>query len=381
MTPPGAANQSSAGRVAAFQAQRLRELGVEVSVESVDESELEALGERVAASSLVHAHLGPGAPGQLIRQLARAAPVVVTVHDSRRVRSAVASSFARRDVNAGASANPKARDADLRDAAGRTAWVEPPAALPRGRCSRAALGAELGAASAVIVPSASEARRLIVAHPELARLGREPRVVPHGVVRELPSAPSAPSAARFWSGQRPLRLLHWGGLEQSRGTLDLIEAAGLLPPGSVEVALGGSELSSELVAFAHHTAPHVVLQWVGAVRGESLVEWAEQADLALFPVRSEGYDLAVDEALALGLPTWLAKPSAACARIGASGRILPAGRPSVWARELSSVWADPGALARETRSARSAAQRIRRVADDGISRLESIYRELLARRA
>lgn len=193
---------------------------------------------------------------------------------------------------------------------------------------------QLAAASLVLVPSRTHLVRLT----DLVPLHGKGRILEPGLCHEFSGAAPAP---RSWDGRRPLRILHHGRRSEAKGTLDLVRALAELPPGAVElVAVGGAEegLDERLRA----AAPLVPMQLLGAYDAAGLERAASDAHLAALPSRlPESYSLAVDEALALGLPVWACSADAARERHGADVvRELPPADPHAWALALAEVLDD-----------------------------------------
>ena len=193
---------------------------------------------------------------------------------------------------------------------------------------------QLAAASLVLVPS----RTHLVRITDLVPLHGKGRILEPGLCHEFSGAAPAP---RPWDGRRPLRILHHGRRSEAKGTLDLVRALADLPPGSVElVALGGAEegLDERLRA----AAPRVPMELHGAYDAAALEQGASDAHLAALPSRlPESYSLAVDEALALGLPVWACSADAARERHGAEVvRELPPADPGAWTLALAEVLED-----------------------------------------
>lgn len=197
---------------------------------------------------------------------------------------------------------------------------------------------QLAAASLVLVPS----RTHLVRMGDLVPLEGKARILEPGLCQEFPGlAPSPPP----FDGKDALRILHHGRRSEAKGTLDLVRALAELPAGTVElVAMGGAEdgLDDRLRA----AAPELPMELGGVYGATALEEAAARCHLAALPSRlPESYSLAVDEALALGLPVWACSADAARARHGADVvRELPAREPMAWAHALLEVLDQPARL-------------------------------------
>jgi len=132
--------------------------------------------------------------------------------------------------------------------------------------------------------------------------------------RRPPAAQVAGLRARVGAGDRPL-LLAVGGIEPRKGSLELIEALALLHRdlrASPVLAVVGGQSFQDHRAYRDRALARAadlglalgrdVVQ-VGTVDDAELPAWYHAADVLAFPSVSEGWGLAVLEALAAGLPT------------------------------------------------------------------------------
>ena len=280
--------------------------------------------------------------GGLVRELAREATVSLWLHDA----FAVCPRFFRHPP-AGHACPDDSRLAAcvgcVREAAPERDERVVAVALAR---RQAEFRAELVAAARVVVPSRALAARVRVA---LDLPGLAPRVLAHGAW--LPARTPRPAPRPAWDGGRPLRLLHLGHLSRAKGILDLVRALSTLPRGSAELDLAGSVLEDDLEGAVRALADGVPVRFRGPYDGPRLAELARAADLAAFPsLLEESYGLALEEALDLGLPAWVADrgalPEHLAAR-GGAGRVLPAGDPAAWAAALRGLLERPAQLALE----------------------------------
>jgi len=198
--------------------------------------------------------------------------------------------------------------------------------------------AEVVAAALILTPSRTHLVRL----GDLIPLGQKARILPPGLCMSFPGEAPSP---RAWSGRGPLRILHHGRRSVEKGTLDLVRALAMMPPGTVElIALGGAEegLDQRLRA----AAPEVSMTLGGPYDAAALEAAAVNAHLVALPSRlPESYSLAVDEGLALGLSVWASSADAAQERHGADVvQVLPAAEPAAWAASLQQVLDSPERL-------------------------------------
>tara|TARA_R110002126_G_scaffold11114_33_gene50539 strand:+ start:14414 stop:15670 length:1257 start_codon:yes stop_codon:yes gene_type:complete len=198
--------------------------------------------------------------------------------------------------------------------------------------------ADLNAASRILVPSRTHLVRLV----DLIDLDGKARIARPGVCHTFSGEVPRPKP---WDGTGPLKILHLGRRSLAKGTLDLVRAVAALPEGTVELlCLGGAEpgLDRRLTAIAGKTA----IRLEGAYDALDLEQAASACHLAALPSRlPESYALAVDEALALGLPVWASSADAARERFGeGSLRVLPAEDPSAWTQALHELLEHPDEL-------------------------------------
>jgi len=222
--------------------------------------------------------------------------------------------------------------------------------------------AELGAAALVVSPSASHLER-VVAHAPLPL--ERTAVVPHGLSRALGAAEGASRGvaleARAGEG---LRIGSFGHRARAKGTLDLVEAVAGLPAElrrRVTLVLFGEEvepgLDAAMQALVARAADeggafelrletsYAIEELPGRVRDLGGLHFAAQPSRAW-----ESYGLVVDEALAMGLPVWVADRGAPRERIGEAGRVLPAATPAAWTAALAEVLYDHTRLERQRRA-------------------------------
>jgi len=252
----------------------------------------------------------------------------------------------------------------------------PVQALAQGLAARrVGFAGELAAAAAVVVPSASHRDRLApFFDPALPW-----RVVPHGLGRALPRVADLPS----WRGAGPLRVLYLGHRVEVKGVRDLVQALCALPGAMrrrVELHLLGAEVQPGFDAELAAEAGDLALRFHSAYEPEELPERVATIGphLAALPSRvAESYGLVVDEALALGLPTWVADRGAPRERVGEAGLVLPAEDPAAWTAAFGRIFDRPDRL--EVQRARVPRQI--RTAADAARELEALYEALLLRPA
>jgi hypothetical protein len=198
----------------------------------------------------------------------------------------------------------------------------------------AGVGAELAdTALRVIVPSRSALVHLA------GRVQLRPRQA--CILAPGTSIPRVAAADPRPAGE-PLRLLHLGPRDDQPGLLELVSILGEFEAGSVELRAVGA------------AGPGTDEALRGAAGGLELAlepawDWdltpapARGADLAVFPYTGrESYALAVDDALAMGLPVWVAGAEVVGERYDASAYTrLPRNSPGAWRSQLRAWLADP----------------------------------------
>jgi glycosyltransferase involved in cell wall biosynthesis len=299
--------------------------------------------ELVAGAELVHVHHWATLHGALVRDLGSVRPVVVTLHD---LFTSCPRFFRLHHPSV-----PRCPErGEFMTCARCCAPDAPGLALEESeralRARQDSFQAELDAAAALVVPSRSHAKRLLQ-HVDLET--EKLTVVPHGLAAPLERV------GQDWGGAGKLRVLHLGHRSHAKGVLDLVQALAALPdPARVELLLLGSEVEAEFDASLRREARGVAVKFLGGYERDTLatrVRDAGGAHLAALPSRAfESYGLVVDEALALGLSTWVSDRGAPKERVGDAGRVLPAADPLAWSRAFAEVLADPARLERERRA-------------------------------
>ncbi len=296
--------------------------------------------ELVGEADVVHVHHWSTLTGTLVRDLSRERPVVLTLHDL----FATCPRFFRVPVR------PVERCPQRGDfvPCARCVAVDAPgiplAELERRLRARALrFQAELDAAARIVVPSRSHAENLgrfvDLAPTKLV-------VVPHGLARAFDRR-----GALRWTGEGKLRVLFLGHRSAVKGVGDLVRALAALPADRVELLCLGAEVERGFDAELLREARDLRLELGAAYEPTDLASRLEArggAHLAALPSQvEESYGLVTDEALALGLPVWVSDRGAPKERVGAAGRVLPAGDPAAWTQAFREVLASPDKLEAE----------------------------------
>jgi len=200
---------------------------------------------------------------------------------------------------------------------------------------RARFEREIGRLSAALAPSEYHADLLV-------RAGLVPRAkmraLPLGIARPPPRARHEPKPG-------VLRLVTFGNLSRLKGLDLLLEAlAGLPADGTFELHCFGAPLPAEAEALRAQ-ASGLPVRWHGAYDLARLAAAAAHLDLAVFPSRAhETYSLAVEEAIAIGLPLLVSDRGAPARRIGAFGRAAAVEDSRALRATLSELMAHPDRL-------------------------------------
>lgn len=368
VVPAGEGDEAGTTREGGIELVRLeRRDGAEPTV-FVDAAARDAVLRATAETDLVHVHHWYSWSLDLVRHLAVERAVVLHLHDAF---STCARSFrvpahgATCPTGGGHEACVQCLTPDF--AALGTYGVR---ALLEER--RDLLQVEFAAADAVVAPSAALARLVADA------LGtREPLVVPHGSC--VPSDARREFTPRAPGG--PLRLLHAGNRATVKGCLELARAVAALPTGSALLRFVGREVEPGLDRrLAELGGSSVVIE--GAFEAADWPRLAAQHDLCVLPSRAaESYGLVAEEALAHGLPTWVADRGALPERVESAhaahplgGRVLPAEAPEAWTAALMELVEFPDRL----HHARRLLPRQTRSVHDSALQLLELDRALLA---
>lgn len=237
--------------------------------------------------------------------------------------------------------------------------------------------AELDAARLVLFPSRTHLVRL-ADHVTLDPA--HTRILTPGLVHEFNPSSLRPAP---WLGQGPLRVLHFGRRSRERGTLDLVRALAPLADRGIELICMGPEATEGVDSELQELCGDLRVRIMGRFDTRSLQRIARTCHVAAFPNRRpSGYSLALDEALAMGLPVMASECGAATERFG-NGPIqsLPAGDVSAWTQAFRQLLEKPDQLTQ----AFAALPESMTPASEVAERLEQHYRRILqgaaARRA
>ncbi len=196
---------------------------------------------------------------------------------------------------------------------------------------------ELSAASALIVPSRAHAEFLA---PHVGHEVDDFAVLPHGSILSWPSR----QQSCVWDGEGPLRIAHWGHLQELKGVHILAEALSKLEDKSrVQLVLWGTADDPEF--------DKTLNDWLVGVDVERRDEFSRddlarlQAHVAVFPTLAhESHSFVLDEAFALGLPVLASARGALPERVHEGGLVFPAGDATALATLLQELLDMPAKL-------------------------------------
>lgn len=236
------------------------------------------------------------------------------------------------------------------------------ALFPDGLVGR--MKAEYEVADRIVVLSAYAARTF-----EAAGAGEGVVAVPPGVDLHRFRPSETARGVGSEPDRRPLRLLYVGRLELLKGLPYLLEAVGLLEPGTVELDLVGPVLPEMEPVLERLAGPGVRIRGAADVR-EVPARYRE-ADALVLPSLSDAFGLVVLEAMASGIPviTTGAVGAAELVRDGEDGFVVPVRDPEALAERIERLAARPDERRAMGRAARETAEAYPR----------SRYRERIAR--
>lgn len=202
---------------------------------------------------------------------------------------------------------------------------------------------EIGLADRVVVNSSWSRQALIeegVAAGKLVTipLAYEPPAEAASFARTYP--------ARF-TVERPLRVLFLGQVILRKGILAVLDAARQLRDQPVEFWIVGP--GALTLPGPDRAAGRV--RWPGAVRRGQVAAWYRDADVFLFPTRSDGFGLTQLEAQAWRLPVMATANCGEVVQDGVNGLRLGDGSADEIAGVVRSLIADPARLAAMSRAA------------------------------
>lgn len=151
-----------------------------------------------------------------------------------------------------------------------------------------------------------------------------------------------------FSHERPLRLLFLGQVNLRKGIDILLEAMECLRElpikldvvGPIQIPLSDKNLQNEKVRFH------------GSVARSSVRDFYQEADVFIFPTRSDGFGLTQLEAFSAGLPVIASKNCGEVVSEGRNGLLLPDLDPQTMTDVLRKLLSDPQRMAKWHRDAR-----------------------------
>jgi glycosyltransferase involved in cell wall biosynthesis len=242
-----------------------------------------------------------------------------------------------------------------------TAWEHPQG--PERTELLALERAAISAADACVATSRTTADRL-----QHERLLREVTVAEPGADR-MPrprTAGQEPASAR-------VRLLFVGNILERKRVLELVDAFAGLPTAGAELRLIGAELEPEYAARVHALAERSEaaerILFLGRLEAQEVAQQLALADVLVLPSMLEGYGMVLSEAL------WASVPVIA-ARVGAAAKlILPTGAGLLYEADddaalgaALTAFVEDGGLRRKLRAAAwAAAERLPRWRDTALA--------------
>ncbi|MFT5199579.1 MAG: glycosyltransferase involved in cell wall biosynthesis [Planctomycetota bacterium] len=316
-------------------------------------------------------------PMDLVRTLARRLPVAMTQFD---FFPSCASYF--RQPGVGQEECIETRGLESGHSACEPSVIsgstEPSGPLARNlQDRRSEAQAEIDAARLVIFPSRTHLVRLA---DHLILDPAHTRILAPGLCKDFSSSVVRPAP---WLGQGPLRVLHFGRRSRDRGSLDLVRALAPLADREIELICMGPEAHEGVDSELLELRGNLRVRILGKFDARSLQRIARTCHVAAFPNRHpSGYSLAIDEALAMGLPVMASECGAATERFGHGPvQSLPAADIPAWTQAFQQLLKQPDRLTQAFVALPESVTSATEVAE----RLEQHYRRILqgaaARRA
>jgi len=204
---------------------------------------------------------------------------------------------------------------------------------------RAAMRAEIEAATRILVPSRAHGALLARLHEiEEARLA----VLPLGDITSV----RPPTGPRRLDPDGRLRLVHWGHFRHDKGVHVPLEALALLTPEErerVHLTLYGEHVFEDYQTVLEEKAAGLPVAFAGAFRPENLD--GSRYDLAIIPTLChESHSFVLDEAFRLGIPLLVSDRGALVERAGGAAIAFPPGDAAALAACIRDVLTDPARL-------------------------------------
>lgn len=163
----------------------------------------------------------------------------------------------------------------------------------------------------------------LFAPSELVRACLEENLVPAGRIIQIPLGvdPDRFRPAPRWVGvPRPFRALYAGRLNAGKGVRYLLGAWESLKLDNAELILAGP---ADAFGKALLTQFRGNVRWLGGISHHEMHQWFSTSDVFVFPSLSDGFGLAVCEAMAAGLPVIVTRNCGVAIRDGVDGYVLP----------------------------------------------------------
>jgi glycosyltransferase involved in cell wall biosynthesis len=141
-------------------------------------------------------------------------------------------------------------------------------------------------------------------------------------------------------GERPVKLLSVGAISPRKNYGLVLDALALLPSEidwiwTIAGRLNDQEETERLANKAQDMGLKHRINWLGAISDAHLASLYQDSDFLLFPSLYEGYGMALDEALAYGLPVLASDHIPSARRNAPAVRCLDPSMPHLWSEAIA----------------------------------------------
>lgn len=232
------------------------------------------------------------------------------------------------------------------------------------------------------VPRAMAAAGLLLAPSRFLAALAERHGLPAGRLRVVDFGAAALPGSPAWAPRppgTPLRVAYAGALHPSKGVQVLVQAAGLLPPGTATVTVAGDLDAYPAFARTLQAAAGPAVTFCGRLDRAGIGALLARTDVLAVPsLWFENAPLVVSEAFGAGVPVVASDIGALAEKVsdGTDGLLHPPGDSGALAAVLRRLAEAPGLLERLRRGVRPGATRA-----DHHAAMVSLYAELTLSRA